>query len=71
MLGNMSLIFCLHACVCVCVCVCVSNLLCNMLHSAQACRIAVVVCDHHGRIKRLEVEHDDGILVEPRLGFHD
>lgn len=42
-----------------------------MLNTAKTCGEAVVVCDHHGRVEGREVEHDDGILVESRLGFHD
>jgi len=39
----------------------------EVVKSSKTGREAVVVCNHDGRIQRLEVQHDHGVAVEPRL----
>ena len=41
------------------------------LYAAQTSRVAVVVREDDGRVQRLKVEHNDRVLVECRLRFHD
>ena len=42
-----------------------------MLHPAEARREAVIVGDDYRRVERLEVKHNDGVLIELGLRLHD
>jgi hypothetical protein len=43
----------------------------KVLDATEACRVAVVIGDHDGRVERLEVKDEERTLVERRLRFHD
>ena len=39
--------------------------------TSQAGRIAIIVRDHDGRVKGLEIEDQKGAIIERRDRFHD